>query len=139
MLFILQDDVVGGSSAFLRLFVTNQDIDGAEGVALSWVLTGIVIAAICTAVMAGGKWLLKERAHLGCKHWPLPKVFGWLLLGWLLILLVLGLIYYFSIDFTMILAIGGYFKGVIFTALVYAVVMIVVDLIIPRFRSDYGW
>lgn len=94
---------------------------------------------ICTAVMASGKWLLKERAHLKNKRWPMVKVFGWLLLGWLPVILVLGLIYYFSINFTMILAIGGYFKGVIFTALLYGLVMIVVDLIIPRFRSDYGW
>jgi hypothetical protein len=140
MLFILlQDDVVGSSSAFLRFFVTNHDVDGAEDVALSWVLTGVVIAGVCTAMMAGGKWVFKERASLGGKHWPLPKVFGWLLLGWLPILLVLGLIYYFSINFTMVLAIGGYFKGVMFTALLYVLVMIVVDLIITRFRSDYGW
>lgn len=139
MPFILQDDVIGGSSEFLRFFVTNHDIEGAEDVALSWVLTGVVIAMICTAVMASGKWLLKERAHLKNKRWPMVKVFGWLLLGWLPVILVLGLIYYFSINFTMILAIGGYFKGVIFTALLYGLVMIVVDLIIPRFRSDYGW
>lgn len=140
MLFNLQGDGAGSSSAFLRFFIdpSNYDADGAAEVALGWVLTGVVIAMICVAMMASGKWLFKERAPLPAKRWSLSKVFGWLLLGWLPILVALGLIYYFSINFTMILAIGGYFKGVIFTALIYALVMVVVDFIVPRFRTDYG-
>ncbi|MBL8191602.1 MAG: hypothetical protein JNK38_26525 [Acidobacteria bacterium] len=139
MLFILQEE--GSSSAFLRFFIdpSSYDAEGAADVALSWVLTGVVIAVVCTAMMAGGKWFFKVRAPMKAQRWSLLKVFGWLVLGWLPILLTLGLIYYFSINFTMILAIGGYFKGVIFTALLYALVMILVDFIIPRFRTDYGW
>lgn len=140
MSFLLQDDGAESSSEFLRFFIdpANYGTSGAEETALSWVLTGIVIATSCAALMATGKWLFKEHAPLPAKPWRLPKVFGWLVLGWLPILIVLGLIYYLNIDFKMILNIGGYFKGVIFTAIIYALVMIGADLIIPRFRSDYG-
>ncbi|MGH9842986.1 MAG: hypothetical protein ACREEM_29970 [Blastocatellia bacterium] len=140
MLFIFQEESSGVASEFLRFFIDPNYLDapGAEDVALNWVIAGTVIAMVLMAVMELGKWLRKERAALTHKRWPLLRVFGWTFLGWAPVFAIIWLFYYFNTDFKMVMGVGGFFKGVLFAWLSYFVLMIVVDFIIPRFRSDYG-
>lgn len=141
MLFIFQEEVSGSwLSSFFRFFIDPSYLDapGAEMAASSWVFTALVIAVLFAALMEVIKWVRKERASLNRKHWPIRAVLGWMALGCLPILLCVLGFYASDNRFKQVLGLGGFFKGVVFGWVVYVVAMVVVDLFVPRFRSDYG-
>jgi len=133
----LQDE---SASTFLEWFIdeNNRGIDGAEDTAMNWVITGVVIAVLITGVMMLIKWFRKERAPIVNKHWPLSKVFLFMFVGVFPLFIVLLIIYYFDLDFMMIIGTSGFFKGVLFAWLLYFIFMIGGDFITPWSRPDWA-
>ena len=133
----LQDE---SASPFLEWFIdeNNRGIDGAEDTALSWVITGVVIAVLVTGAMMLIKWFRKERASIVNKRWPLPKVLLFIFAGLFPLFVVLLAIYYFNLNFTMVIGAGGFFKGVVFAWLLYFIFMIGGDFIAPWSRPDWA-
>jgi hypothetical protein len=133
----LQDE---SASPFLDWFIdeSNRGIAGAEDTAMSWVITGVVIAVLVTGVMMLIKWFSKERSPIVRKIWPLTKVFLFMFLGMFPLFIILLAIYYFDLDFTMIIGTSGFFKGVIFSWLLYLIFMVGGDFITPWSRSDWA-
>lgn len=141
MLFIFQEEVSDSwLSSFFRFFIDPNYLDapGSEMAASNWVFTALVVAVLVAGLMEVVKWVRKERASINRKHWPLRSVFGWIALGFLPILIFVLAFYLTDNSFKQVLGWGGFFKGVVFGWLIYVVVMIVVDICVPRFRSDYG-
>ncbi len=141
MIALFQDE---GSRSWLDtvagVFIKPGMIDepGAHGTAVSWMMTGLVIAVLLTGAMVLLKWLLKERAAIKQKRWPLSKVFGYMAVGLFPAFAVLLGVYYLSLDFITMLGPQGFFKGVVFAWLVYLIAMVVNDLIWQWSRTDYG-
>jgi hypothetical protein len=135
-MLILQEE---SSNLFLDWFIPegSRGIAGAQDTAMSWVLSGIVIAVLMTGGMIFLKWLLKERAPLPRKRWVISKVLLYMLTGLLPVFAILWALYYLNDDFKMILEIGGFFKGVLFTWSLYIFFMIGMDLLASWSRPDY--
>jgi hypothetical protein len=133
----LQDE---GASSFLQWFIeeSNRGMAGAEDTAMSWVITGAVIAVLVTGVMMLIKWFRKERAPMVKKIWPLPKVFLFMFVGMFPLFFVLLTIYYFDLNFPMVIGTSGFFKGVVFAWLLYLIFMISGDFITPWSRPDWA-
>lgn len=133
----LQDE---SASPFLEWFIdeNNRGIDGAEDTAMSWVITGVVIAVLVTGAMMLIKWFRKERASVVNKIWPLPKVLLFIFAGLFPLFAVLLAVYYFNLNFTMVIGTGGFFKGVVFAWLLYFIFMIGGDFIAPWSRPDWA-
>jgi hypothetical protein len=133
-MLILQEE---SANLFLDWFIpeNNRGIAGAQDTAMSWVISGIVIAVLITGAMSFLKWLLKERASLRDKRWVISKVILYMLAGWVPVFAILWLFYYFNDDFKMVLEVGGFFKGVLFTWSLYIFFMVGMDLLWSR--PDY--
>jgi len=133
----------GGSASWLGGLAEGliraelRDAPGAHDTAVSWLLTGLVIAALATGAMVLFKKFRKDRALLKDKPWSLAEVFGYLAVGLFPIFAVLLAVYYLSLDFTNILGVQGLFKGVACAWLLYVVLMVGNDLIWPWSRTDY--
>ncbi|MBS1807716.1 MAG: hypothetical protein JST84_05955 [Acidobacteria bacterium] len=142
MLMMLLQEEAGASSLdkWVEVFIepNNLNVQGAHETAFSWAMTGIVIAVLITGSMAALKWFLKERAALKDKRWKLAKVTGFMAAGLLIAFIPLLAIYYLSMNFTLILGVQGFFKGVIFAWVIYLLAMLASDLIAPWSRTDYG-
>lgn len=130
-----------GGSSWLDVFVkeTMIEVAGSRATAQEWAITGAVLAVLLTGLMLALKWVLKERAGLVGGVWPLRKVWGFAFAGVFPAFVVLLALYYFNLNFSMILGVGGFFKGVVFEWLLYLAAMFAGDMTIRRFRSDYGW
>jgi hypothetical protein len=142
MLALLQDE---NSSSWLgdlaqRLFLdpNSYGVPGAQETAMSWMLTGLVISVLLTGTMALVKKLRKDRATVNGKRWSLPKVFGFAAIGLFVVFAILLAVYYFSLNFTSIIGVQGFFKGVVFAWVIYLLTMVGNDLIWPWSRTDYG-
>ena len=101
-------------------------------------ITGIVIAVLVTGLMMLIKWFRKERASVVNKIWPLPKVFLFMFMGLFPLFVVLMTIYYFNLNFAMVIGMGGFFKGVVFAWMLYLIFMISGDFIAPWSRPDWA-
>lgn len=139
MLFIFQE--TSWLLPLFRFFIDPNFLDeaAAEGAAESWFFAAIVITAFAAALVEVIKWALKERAPLGRKRWAKRKVFGFMLLGFLASCVGLLVLYWLDSKYSDYLKLGGLVKGIVFTWLLGLVVMFIADMVIPRFRSDYGW
>jgi hypothetical protein len=139
ILFQVGQEAEAGGASWLDFFVKEIGVPGARQTAQEWVITGIVMAVLVTGLMLALKWKLKDKAGTAREVWPLSRVFGFAFVGLFPAFLVMLAIYYFNLNFTMILGVGGLFKGVLFEWLLYLAAMFVGDMAIRRFRSDYGW
>lgn len=136
-MFILQEET---TNSFIEWFIdeNNRGIAGAEDTATSWVITGIVIAVLITAAMLFVKWLMKERATIKDKPWSKSKIVIFTLVGLMPMFAVLLAVYYFNLNFTMIIGIGGFFKGIVLAWIFYIALMVIGDLLTPWSRHDYA-
>lgn len=131
-----EDSLLG---SILRFFIqpVALDIEGAYDTALSWLITAIVIAVLLTIGMQVFKWLLKARAAMVDRYWPLRKTITFMAAGLFPVFAALSAIYYFTLDYTSIVGVSGLFKGVVFAWLLYISLMVSSDLIFPWSRYDY--
>lgn len=134
-LFIL--NTIGDSILELFIKPSAYEMEGAYDTALSWVITGFVIAMLATFGMQVIKWLLKAGVVLVKRHWSRLKTITFMATGMLPVFATLLAIYYFTLDYTNVLGPFGLFNGVFFAWLVYIVLMVLSDLVFPWSRNDY--
>lgn len=116
----------------LRFFAACRD-DGWEEVASQWLITALVIAILCAALMLVTKWILKKQA--GPIHaWSGVKTVLFNLIGLLPILLILVVIFAASeVTLQVCLGLPSLFVGTFFSWVVYLLSVFLVHLVLwPR-------
>lgn len=115
-----------GLEGLLEWFTGDTSIDGWQDTALSWLITALVIAVVCTGLMALIKFILKQKAPNPKRRiWPRSKAVIFILLGLLPVLLLAVVVWYMSRDFVNIMTVSGLFKGILFSWLLYLLLMLV--------------
>lgn len=109
----------------LRYFAQNRDADGWREIATSWLITATVIAVVWTLVMLFVKWTLrKKEALIKDRAWSRQKTWWFIIAGLLPVLLIAWGIYYFTLDFTYVVGFRGLMNGVLFSWLLYVLLMV---------------
>lgn len=126
------------ASDFLRFFAQDREVDGWEDVATSWIVAALVIAIVCTGIMLVVKWLMKKQSgDIRGRTWTRGKTAVFILSGWSLVLLGALIIYYASLDFTIIIGVTGLLKGILFSWILYILFMLVGHVLSPWRRDLY--
>ena len=129
LLVILESD-------FLKFFTTNRDIDDWESTALSWVLAALVISVLCAGLMMFIKWMRKHLAgNIKEKTWSRGETVLFMIVGMLPVFLVVLIIWYATRDYFNIIGVGGLLKGIIFSWVLYLLLMFVGHLLSPWRRE----
>jgi hypothetical protein len=115
-----------GLNSILRFVATNRDIEDWEDTAFNWLMAAIVISVVVAGLMAAIKFVMKQQApNIKRRVWPRGKTVVFILLGLLPVLLVTIFVWYLSRDFVNIVGVGGLFKGIVFSWLLYFTFMLV--------------
>jgi hypothetical protein len=131
LLLLLQE------SRILRMFVNSADDSGWEDTALNWLIAAFVIAGVCAGVMLIIKWLKKRGArNILQKTWGANKTVVLILLGLLPVFLTLLIVWYMTRNFFNYISVGGLLKGIVFSWLLYVVLMFAGHLLSPQWRRD---
>jgi uncharacterized membrane protein len=124
------------SSGFLQLFMDACEDDGCEETALNWVIAAVVVAIVCALLMLAIKWLKKYTAiNLIQKAWSRGQTIVLIIVGVLPVLLTLIVIWYTTRNFFNYVGVGGLLKGVVFSWLVYVLLMFTGHLLSPWRRE----
>lgn len=114
-----------GLDGLLEWFTGDTSVADWQTTASSWLTAALVIAALCTGLMALIKAFLKMRAPNPRRRiWPRSKAVLFILVGLFPVFLIVSTAWYLSRDFTNIIALGGLFKGIVFAWLLYLVFML---------------
>jgi uncharacterized membrane protein len=107
-------------SDFLQFFADNRDYDNWDEVTLNWVIAAVVISVICTGMMMAYKWWRKKSAGvIRLEAWSRGETLVLITVGLLPVLLLTLVVYYYSRDFENVVGIGGLVKGILFSWLLY--------------------
>jgi len=124
------------SSGFLQLFVDSCEDEGCEETALNWVLAAVVVAIVCALLMLAIKWLKKYTAiTLIQKAWSRGQTIVLIVVGVLPVLIALMTIWYTTRNFFNYVGVGGLLKGVVFSWVVYVLLMFTGHLLGPWRRE----
>jgi amino acid transporter len=112
------------SSGFLQLFVDTCEDEGCEETALNWVIAVVVVAIVCALLMLAIKWLKKYTAiNLIQKAWSRGQTIVLIIAGVLPVLVALIVIWYTTRNFFNYVGVGGLLKGLVFSWVVYVLLM----------------
>jgi hypothetical protein len=124
------------SSGFLQLFMDSCEDDGCDETALNWVIAIVVVAIVCALLMLAIKWLKKYTAiNLIQKAWSRGQTIVLIIIGVLPVLLALIVIWYTTRNFFNYVGVGGLLKGVVFSWVVYVLLMFTGHLLSPWRRE----
>ena len=124
------------SSGFLQLFIDSCEDDGCDETALNWVIAIVVVAIVCALLMLAIKWLKKYTAiNLIQKAWSRGQTIVLIIIGVLPVLLALIVIWYTTRNFFNYVGVGGLLKGVVFSWIVYVLLMFTGHLVSPWRRE----
>lgn len=124
------------SSGFLQLFVDACEDEGCEDTALNWVIAAVVVAIVCALLMLAFKWFKKYTAiNLIQKAWSRGQTLILIVGGVLPVLIALIIIWYTTRNFFNYVGVGGLFKGVVFSWLLYVLFMFSGHLLSPWRRE----
>ncbi len=114
-----------GMESLLEWFTGNPSIPNWESTTIDWLIAAVVIAAVCTGGMALAKLVIKAKAPNPRRRiWPRTKAVGFILSGFLPVLITISAAWYLSHDFINIIAIPGLFKGVLLSWVFYLLLML---------------
>lgn len=115
-----------GLESLLEWFTGDTSVEGWQDTALNWLIAALVIAVVCTGIMAAIKFILKQKApNPERRIWPRGKAIIFILLGLVPVLLIAIVVWYLSRDFMNIMTISGLFKGIIFAWVLYLFLMLI--------------
>lgn len=115
-----------GLESLLEWFTGNTAVDGWQDTATNWVVTAIVVAAVCAGIMSIIKLFLKQRAlRPDTRIWPRRKSLLFILSGLVPVFVAASGVWYLSRDFVNIMTITGLMKGIVFSWALYLVLMLV--------------
>jgi hypothetical protein len=124
------------SSSFLQLFIDSCEDEGCEETALNWVIAVAVVSVVCAILMMGIKWLKKYAAiNLIQKAWSRGQTVILIVVGFLPVLIVLLVIWYTTRNFFNYVGVGGLLKGVVFSWLLYALMVFAGHVVSPWRRE----
>ena len=124
------------TSGFLQLFVDSCEDEGCEETALNWVIAAVVVAIVAALLMLAIKWLKKYTAiNLIQKAWSRGQTVVLIIVGVLPVLLTLIIIWYTTRNFFNYVGVGGLLKGVVFSWVVYVLLMFTGHLLSPWRRE----
>jgi amino acid transporter len=124
------------SSSFLQLFIDSCEDEGCEETALNWVIAVAVVSVVCAILMMGIKWLKKYVAiNLIQKAWSRGQTVILIVVGFLPVLIVLLVIWYTTRNFFNYVGVGGLLKGVVFSWLLYALMVFASHVVSPWRRE----
>jgi len=124
------------TSGFLQLFVDSCEDEGCDETALNWVIAAVVVAIVAALLMLAIKWLKKYTAiNLIQKAWSRGQTIVLIIVGVLPVLLTLIVIWYTTRNFFNYVGVGGLLKGVVFSWVVYVLLMFTGHLLSPWRRE----
>jgi hypothetical protein len=124
------------TSGFLQMFIDACEDEGCEETALNWVLAAVVVAIVAALLMLAIKWLKKYTAiNLIQKAWSRGQTIVLIIVGVLPVLLALIVIWYTTRNFFNYVGVGGLLKGVVFSWVVYVLLMFTGHLLSPWRRE----
>jgi len=124
------------TSGFLQLFIDSCEDEGCDETALNWVIAAVVVAIVAALLMLAVKWLKKYTAiNLIQKAWSRGQTIVLIIVGVLPVLLALIIIWYTTRNFFNYVGVGGLLKGVVFSWLVYVLLMFTGHLVSPWRRE----
>jgi len=124
------------TSGFLQLFIDSCEDEGCDETALNWVIAAIVVAIVAALLMLAVKWLKKYTAiNLIQKAWSRGQTIVLIIVGVLPVLLALIIIWYTTRNFFNYVGVGGLLKGVVFSWVVYVLLMFTGHLVSPWRRE----
>ena len=110
----------------LEWFTGDPSVPNWESTTTNWLIAALVIAAVCTGVMAMFKLFLKAKApNPRQRIWPRLKTVKFILVGLFPVLAIISTAWYLSHDFINIIAMPGLFKGVLLSWTIYLLFMLV--------------
>lgn len=116
--------VMQGLDSLLRL-ITPSRASGWKDTAFDWLIAAIVVAVVCAGLMLVYKMMLKQRApNIKARVWRRGKTVGFILGGLLPVMVATFIIWYLSRDFFNIVGVGGLFKGILFSWILYLFLML---------------
>jgi hypothetical protein len=123
-------------SDFLRFFTQNHDFEGWEETALSWVFAAVGMSTLVMGVMLIIKWFMKATAsNINQRTWSRGKAWLFIILGLMPLLVFVSALWYFNRDFHNVIGVQGVIKSILFSSLLYILLMALVHLILP-WRND---
>lgn len=124
------------SSSFLQLFMDACEDEGCDETALNWVLAAVVVAIVGALLMLAVKGVKKYLAiNIKQKSWSQGQTLILVLVGILPVLLALIIIWYTVRNFFNYVGVGGLLKGVVFSWLLYGLLMFTGHLLSPWRRE----
>ena len=124
------------ASDFLRGFLDNPRVPGADNTALNWLIAALVIAAVCTAGAMIFKGTRKSMAKTANERiWSRGQTIL-LIIAWMgPVLLVTVAVWYLTRNFYNIVGVGGLFKGIALGWLLYLALTFFAHLASPWRRE----
>ena len=114
-----------GLESFLEWFTGNTGVEGWQETATDWVISAIVVAAVCAGVMSIIKLIWKKLAPSPDKRiWPRRKSVMFILSGLMPVFLAASVVWYLSRDFVNIMTITGLMKGIVCAWVLYLFLML---------------
>lgn len=109
----------------LRAITANRS-SGWKDTAFDWLVAAVVIGVACAGLMIVWKMFLKQKArNIRERVWRRSKTVKFILAGLAPVLLAAFFVWYMSRDFFNVIAVGGLFKGILFSWVLYLCLMLV--------------
>lgn len=119
-------------SDFLQFFADNRDYDDWDQIALNWVIAAVVVSVICTGLVMAFKWWRKKSAGvIRLEAWSRGETLVLITVGLAPIFLLTLVIYYYSRDFENVVGVGGLVKGILFSWLLYLLLIVAGHAVSP--------
>jgi len=119
-------------SGFLQFFADNRDFDEWDRIALNWIIAAVVISVTCTGLTMAYKWWRKKSAGvIRLEAWSRGETLGLITVGLLPVLILTLLVYYYSRDFENVVGVGGLMKGILFSWIMYLLLMVAGHAVSP--------
>jgi len=111
--------------SILRAITPNRS-SGWKDTALDWLIAAVVVGVACAGLMIVWKMFLKQKArNIKERVWRRSKTVKFILVGLAPVLLVTFFVWYMSRDFYNVIAVGGLFKGILFSWVLYLFLMLI--------------
>lgn len=124
------------TSSFLEMFVDSCEDEGCEDTAFNWVMATIVIAVTCALLMLAFKWLKKYTAiNIVQKAWSRGQTVVLIVVGFIPIVIVMLVAWYTTRNFFNYVGVGGLFKGIVLSWLLYVLCMFTGHVVSPWRRE----
>ncbi len=123
-------------SDFLRWFIEDIDPDNWEDMAMSWLITAIVVAVLGAGIVFAVKAVRKSMADIAKnKIWTRGQTWLLIFVGIFPIFFALLAVWWLTRDFVNYVQVGGLLKGTFFAWLLYLMFMVVGHLVSPWRRE----